>query len=208
MKISDSEIIKNGEQELIDAITADLDWGAIEDIFLKEHNLGIEEDIEYKNGDIIAVDNQIAYKLEFEVKVNLSVLLDRNGEYLSVTISNRKENPEEDGGMDIHSESPEPETTDTHSEESAPEKETELSKFDNVSLYPLDVTNENSVNVAVEQIINDFGKVDVIVNNAGKGLFGIFEASSSEQIRDQYETNLFGTMDVIKTFNITVNIKT
>ena len=96
MKITDSEIIKNGEQELIDAITADLDWGAIEDIFLKEHNLGIEEDIEYKSGDIIAVDNQIAYKLEFEVKVNLSVLLDRNGEYLAVNINNRKENPKED----------------------------------------------------------------------------------------------------------------
>ena len=100
MKITDSEIIKNGEQELIDAITADLDWGAIEDIFLKEHNLGIEEDIEYKSGDIIAVDNQIAYKLEFGVKVNLSVLLDRNGEYLAVNINNRKENPKEDNVED------------------------------------------------------------------------------------------------------------
>ena len=91
MKITDSEIIKNGEQELIDAITADLDWGAIEEVFLKEHNLGIEEDIEYKKGDIVAVNNQIAYKLEFEVKVNLSVLLNRNGEYLSVSIYNQKE---------------------------------------------------------------------------------------------------------------------
>jgi hypothetical protein len=96
MKITDSEIIKTGEQELIDAITADLDWGAIEDIFLKEHNLGIEEDIEYKSGDIVAVDNQIAYKLEFAVKVNLSVLLNRDGEYLSVTVSNKEDKPEED----------------------------------------------------------------------------------------------------------------
>lgn len=93
MKITDSEIIKNGEQELIDAITADIDWGAIEEIFIKEHNLKIEEDIEYKSGDIIAVDNQIAYKLEFEVKVNLSVLINRNGEYLSVTVTNRDEIP-------------------------------------------------------------------------------------------------------------------
>ena len=91
MKITDSEIIKNGEQELIDAITADLDWGAIEEIFIKEHNLGIEEDIEYKSGDIVAFDNQIAYKLEFEVKVKLSVLINRDGEYLSVTVSNRNE---------------------------------------------------------------------------------------------------------------------
>lgn len=97
MKITDSEIIKNGEQELIDAITADLDWGAIEDIFMKEHNLTIEEEIEYKSGDIVAVDNQIAYKLEFEVKVNLSVLLNRDGEYLSVTIYNKREKAEEEG---------------------------------------------------------------------------------------------------------------
>ena len=96
MKITDSDIIKNGEQELIDAITADLDWGAIEDIFLKEHNLGIDEDIEYKSGDIVAVDNRIAYKLEFEVKVNLSVLLDRNGDYLSVNIYNKKDIPGDD----------------------------------------------------------------------------------------------------------------
>ena len=96
MKITDSDIIKTGEQELIDAITADLDWGAIEEVFMKEHNLSIEEDIEYKSGDIVAVDNQIAYKLEFEVKVNLSVLINREGEYLSVTVSNRNKSPAED----------------------------------------------------------------------------------------------------------------
>jgi hypothetical protein len=96
MKVTNSEIIKNGEQELIDAITADLDWSAIEKIILKEHNLGIEEDIEYKSGDIVAVDNQIAYKLEFEVKVNLSVLLDRKGDYLSVNINTIKENQKEE----------------------------------------------------------------------------------------------------------------
>lgn len=103
MKVTNSEIIKNGEQELIDAITADLDWGAIEKIILKEHNLGIEEDIEYKSGDIIAVDNQIAYKLDFEVKVNLSVLLDRKGDYLSVNINSRKEghNEEKDAAPDL-----------------------------------------------------------------------------------------------------------
>ena len=94
MKITNAEVIKIGEQDLIDAITADLDWGAIEDIFLKEHNIGIEEDIEYKKGDIVAFNNQIAYKLEFEVKVNLSVLLNRDGEYISVSISGDKDKTE------------------------------------------------------------------------------------------------------------------
>lgn len=87
MKVTDSEVIRTGEKELIDGITADLDWGVIEDIFRKEHNMGIEEDIEYKNGDIVAHDNQIAYKLEFEVKASLAILLDREGNYLSVSVS-------------------------------------------------------------------------------------------------------------------------
>ena len=77
MKITDSEIIKSGEKELLDAITADLDWGAIEDIFIKNHGLQIEEDIDYQKGDIVSYHDQIAYKLEFSVKVGLSVLLDR-----------------------------------------------------------------------------------------------------------------------------------
>ena len=87
MKITDYNVIKGGEQELIDAITADLDWGVIEDIFKKEHQLGIEENVEYKKGDIVVYNDQVAYKLEFDVTVILSVLLDREGNYLSVTSS-------------------------------------------------------------------------------------------------------------------------
>jgi len=87
MKITDSEVIKSGEKELIDALTADLDWGAIEEIFRKEHRLGIEEDVEYRKGDIVVYNNHVAYELEFEVKVTLSVLLDREGNYISVTSS-------------------------------------------------------------------------------------------------------------------------
>jgi hypothetical protein len=106
MKITNAEIIKNGERDLIDAITADLDWGAIEKIFLKEHNLGIEEDIEYKSGDIIALENQIAYKLEFEVKVSLSVILDRNGNYISVSIKGKPDNNESDQAIGTENSEP------------------------------------------------------------------------------------------------------
>jgi hypothetical protein len=103
MKITNAEVIKNGEKDLIDSITADLDWGAIEEIFLTEHNLGIDEDIEYKSGDIVAHESQVAYKLEFTVKVNLSVLISRDGEYLSVNISGKKakeEHEKSDGDSD------------------------------------------------------------------------------------------------------------
>ena len=90
MKITNAEIIKNGEKDLIDSITADLDWKAIEEVFLTDHNLNIDEEVEYKNGDIVAYENQVAYKLDFTVKVNLSILMNRDGEYLSVSISGKK----------------------------------------------------------------------------------------------------------------------
>lgn len=118
MKITNTEVIKNGEQDLIDAITADLDWGAIEEIFLKDHNLGIEEDIEYKKGDIVAFNNQIAYKLEFEVKVNLSILLNREGEYISVSASGDKDKGEAEEKTDVYREALAELGSDDHLEES------------------------------------------------------------------------------------------
>lgn len=87
MKITNHEVIKSGEQELIDAITADLDWESIEDLFSREHKLKIEDNVEYKKGDIVVYNDQIAYQLEFDVNIVLSVLLDREGNYLAVTSS-------------------------------------------------------------------------------------------------------------------------
>ncbi len=87
VKITDSEIIKSGEKELIDAITGDLDWGVIEKVFKDEHKLGMGDDIEYTAGDIVVHNNEIAYKLEFDVKVKLTVMFNRNGEYLLLSAS-------------------------------------------------------------------------------------------------------------------------
>jgi len=87
MQITNHEVIQSGEQELIDAITADLDWGTIEEIFSQAHQLKIEDNVEYKNGDIVVYNGQVAYKLEFDVNIVLAVLLDREGNYVSVTSS-------------------------------------------------------------------------------------------------------------------------
>lgn len=87
MKITSVDVIKNGERDLMDAITADLDWSAVERIFKERHNLSLEEDIEYKRGDIVVHDEQVAYRLDFVAKVTLSVLLDRHGNHLSVEVS-------------------------------------------------------------------------------------------------------------------------
>jgi hypothetical protein len=94
-------VIANREKELFDSIIADLDWSAIEDIFKKQHNLEIHEEVEYKKGDIISHDSTVAYRLDFEVKVNLSVLIDRQGNFLSVKsgAGALDEVPHEDGAQ-------------------------------------------------------------------------------------------------------------
>lgn len=84
MKVTNDEIIRNGEQDLIDGITADLDWNAVEEIFRKNHKLSLGEDVAYKNGDIVVHNNHIAYSLEFEIKVPLSIILDRQGNCIDI----------------------------------------------------------------------------------------------------------------------------
>ncbi|MBU1052794.1 MAG: hypothetical protein KKC46_03060 [Proteobacteria bacterium] len=84
MKIIDKEVIRNGEQDLIDSINGDLDWGTVEEIFKQQHRMDIGDDIEYKHGDIVVYNDQVAYRLEFDVKVNFTVLLDREGSCLLV----------------------------------------------------------------------------------------------------------------------------
>ena len=83
MKITNDEVIKTGEQELIDSINGELDWDVMEDIFKNQHHLEIGEDVEYRSGDLVVHDNQVAYQLEFDVKVKLSILVDRDGNYLA-----------------------------------------------------------------------------------------------------------------------------
>ena len=75
-----------------------------------------------------------------------------------------------------------------------PEREAELGQLDNISLYALDVTDEASVASATEQIIIDFCAVAVVLNNAGYAVTGAFEATSQEQIQQQFDVNVFGVM--------------
>ena len=60
----------------------------------------------------------------------------------------------------------------------------------------LDVTKDESVRNAIQQIASEAGRIDVVVNNAGYGLTGAFEDLSIEEIKAQYETNFFGAIRV------------
>ncbi|MGC1131443.1 MAG: SDR family oxidoreductase [Nitrososphaeraceae archaeon] len=65
-----------------------------------------------------------------------------------------------------------------------------------IKVVQLDITDDDSVGNAIKMITSDAGKIDVLVNNAGYGLGGALEDLSMEEIKDQYETNLFGLIRV------------
>ena len=62
----------------------------------------------------------------------------------------------------------------------------------------LDVTDLAQVKASVQAAIDAFGRIDVLVNNAGYGLMGAVEEVSDVQIRQQFETNLFGLLNVTR----------
>ncbi len=65
-------------------------------------------------------------------------------------------------------------------------------------LTRLDVTDPASIDAAVSAGLERFGQIDVVVNNAGYALLGPLEAVSMEQVRRQFETNVFGLLSVTK----------
>jgi NAD(P)-dependent dehydrogenase (short-subunit alcohol dehydrogenase family) len=76
---------------------------------------------------------------------------------------------------------------------------------DLVSKYPqqilplrLDVTNKKEITSAVEQAVIHFGRIDVLVNNAGFGIIGAAEAFTDEQVRSQLETNLYAPIEITR----------
>jgi short-subunit dehydrogenase len=77
-----------------------------------------------------------------------------------------------------------------------PRKLPNLPESERMRVIRLDVTDRASVNEAIRDGIAAFGRLDVVVNNAGIGLFGAFEASSEQTIREIFETNTFGVMAV------------
>lgn len=62
----------------------------------------------------------------------------------------------------------------------------------------VNLTNEDSVQEAVELTVKTFGKIDIVVNNAGYGLLGGIEELTDREARDNFEINVFGSLNVIR----------
>jgi NAD(P)-dependent dehydrogenase (short-subunit alcohol dehydrogenase family) len=68
----------------------------------------------------------------------------------------------------------------------------------NALTLELDVTKPDQVRTAVEQAHAHFGRLDIVLNNAGYPLVGTIEEASADEVRALYETNIFGTLSVIQ----------
>ena len=67
-----------------------------------------------------------------------------------------------------------------------------------IDVIELDVDKEESIVSAVKKVVSDGGRLDVLVNNAGYGVFGCVEDTSVEDFRKQFETNFFSIVKIIQ----------
>ncbi|PYS88740.1 MAG: short-chain dehydrogenase/reductase [Acidobacteria bacterium] len=79
-----------------------------------------------------------------------------------------------------------------------PEESEDLQKIVDVECFRLDVTDIDSIKAAIAGTIEKFGRIDAVVNNAGYGVVGPFEATTLEQVQRQVDTNLIGLMNVCR----------
>ena len=73
-----------------------------------------------------------------------------------------------------------------------------IGEHDGVLALKLDITDSVDAKSAVEAAVQRFGRIDVLVNNAGNFYAGFFEELSEEQVQRQIRTNLFGPMNVTR----------
>ena len=113
MRVADPEAIRKGEKALADAIASNFDRSVIQEIFKKVHNLDVGEDIKCKNASMVVRGDKVAYSMSLEVLVNLSVLLDRSGSFISISSSDvaPESSPETEKPMVETSERPHAEET-------------------------------------------------------------------------------------------------
>ena len=67
-----------------------------------------------------------------------------------------------------------------------------------VSIQQLDVNDNASIENTINNIKNEANRIDVLINNAGFGLVGFFEDLTLDEIRDQFETNFFGILNITR----------
>jgi NAD(P)-dependent dehydrogenase (short-subunit alcohol dehydrogenase family) len=70
---------------------------------------------------------------------------------------------------------------------------------DGFTTLPLDVTQDESVEACITEVMRAAGRIDAVINNAGMGIAGAIEDTTAAEARSQFETNFFGTHRVCRT---------
>jgi len=138
VKVTDPDVIRAGEKDLIEAVKDDLDWDVVKEIVKKRINLGA---LESKGGEIVVYNSQIAFRVDLGLQLNVSLMFDRDGTYIpeSGDSVDSIEAPEKAPAQE-----PEPEesTLDTPVDEAPEFNPEELSLSDDVSGEPLETMDD------------------------------------------------------------------
>lgn len=73
-----------------------------------------------------------------------------------------------------------------------------LGNPENLSVVLLDITNEQQAAEVANQVVQKFGRIDVLVNNAGFGLLSAVEEATADDVKKNFETNVFGLLNVTR----------
>jgi NAD(P)-dependent dehydrogenase (short-subunit alcohol dehydrogenase family) len=79
-----------------------------------------------------------------------------------------------------------------------PDEAEDLQQIVDIECIRLDVTDPGSIRPAIDKALDLFGRIDVVVNNAGYAVGGPFEAATDDQIERIFRTNVFGVMEVCR----------
>ena len=83
-KLVPEDAFKKGERDLMDIVTGSLNWDVIETLLEEKYGLSLQDDIEFKEGYLAVKEGCIAYQMDFQARITLSLMIGRDGRCVDV----------------------------------------------------------------------------------------------------------------------------
>ncbi|WP_300670232.1 hypothetical protein [Desulfoluna sp.] len=83
-KLVPDDAFAKGERDLMDIVTGSLDWDVIEKLLEEKYQLSLQDDIEFKEGRLTVKEDRIAYQMDFQARITLSLMIGRDGRCVDV----------------------------------------------------------------------------------------------------------------------------